>query len=430
MRAASPDPSSLSPALMFNSLLFAGLALVTTPLDAADEAAVEPQAPRSGELIAEDLASPAGVGSSLPYLVAGAAGEVYLSWVEPLEGGADVVRFSALKDQGWSAPIDLVRGTDLFLNWADFPSLTVSASGALIAHWLRQGSDPHGYNAEFSISTDQGKTWSEPQVLHSDTSPVEHGFISIAPLGAAGFGAIWLDGRHGLGQDHGPHGGGEMALYFRSISVAGELGEEQVLDSRVCDCCQTSLIATPGGGLLATYRDRSPEEVRDISFVRFDGKSWSKPALVHEDGWLIPGCPVNGPRLAVGDGFTGAAWFTGAGDDGGDVRLAFKRGAAQAFSKPLEVDDGSPMGRVDLVSLGADSVVISWLEHTEDGAEWRVRRCTSKGGRSRSLTIAEVHSDRASGFLRMVSTGEAAILAWTTSGPERRVELVRLSRQP
>jgi hypothetical protein len=40
-------------------------------------------------------------------------------------------------------------------------------------------------------------------------------------------------------------------------------------------------IAVPGG-MLAVYRDRSPE-IRDIVIARFDGSKWSEPMKVAED---------------------------------------------------------------------------------------------------------------------------------------------------
>ena len=38
---------------------------------------------------------------------------------------------------------------------------------------------------------------------------------------------------------------------------------------------------------MIAYRDRSADEVRDISIVRRVGGRWTKPAPVHDDGWKI-----------------------------------------------------------------------------------------------------------------------------------------------
>jgi hypothetical protein len=356
--------------------------------------------------------------------VLGADGKVYLSWIAREGDVLAVMRFAVLGEEGWGAPLEVMRGQDLFLNWADFPSLCALEDGRLIAHWLRAGEDPQGYDAEFSVSSDRGRTWSAPAVLHSDRKTAEHGFVSIAALDSATFGAIWLDGRQTGGMGH---GGGEMALYYRPISASGELGQEVVLDSRVCDCCQTSLVAAPGGRLLAAYRDRSNSEVRDISHLVFDGQTWSEPRTIHDDGWEIAGCPVNGPRLCLLEGATAAAWFTGVGAGGGSVQVAFRRHGASAFGFPLDVDDGQPVGRVDLVTLDEESVLVSWMEFTQGNwAEWRVRRVWMDGRKEASILVGRIPSERASGFLRMVGSPSGTILTWTTDAEEHPVATVRL----
>jgi len=372
----------------------------------------------------QPLPSPAGASSSLPSLVRGADGIAYLTWVERREGKEAVLQFAELEEEGWSAPREIVRSEELFLNWADFPSLAALQDGTLLGHWPRAGSSPHGYSAEYAISVDRGRSWSAPRRLHDDDSDCEHGFVSVAPLAPDAFGAIWLDGRAHVGVEHGE---GETALYFRRLDATGEAGPERVLDPRVCDCCQTSLVAASEGRALAAYRDRTAEEVRDVSCLALTAEGWSSPESVHEDGWKIPGCPVNGPRLAPGAKWTAAAWYSGAGQAAGDVRVAFRKRGGEDFGFPLDVDDGRPMGRVDVVPAGEDSVFVTWLEVTEGNrAEWRVRRVGLDGSRSESEAIADVPAERSSGFMRMVATTGGAVLAWTTPGTPEQVETARL----
>ena len=400
-------------------------------------APVQDSAPAS-KLVLETGTSPAGAGSSLPNIARGADGQLYLSWVEREAEGQALLSFATLREGGWSEPVEVLRAGDLFLNWADFPSLCALEGGTLIAHWLRKREAGHSYTAEFALSADRGATWSSPRPLHSVTTGPEFGFVSFAALDRETFGALWLDGRKlappaddgGHGEGHGDeHAAGEMALYFRTISAEGELGEERVLDPRVCDCCQTDLVSAGGGRLLAIYRDRSAAEVRDISLVELDGGAWSQPGSVHDDGWSIPGCPVNGPRVLVLGETIAAAWFTGVGDGGGSVLVGFRAPGAKSFGFPIDVDDGLPMGRVDLVALDAESVLVSWLEYAGEasGAEWRVRRVWKDGRQGSALTIAVVPSERSSGFLRMAAQDGGALLAWTGGGDEPRVETARVS---
>jgi hypothetical protein len=52
-------------------------------------------------------------------------------------------------------------------------------------------------------------------------------------------------------------------------------------------------------GPVNSYRDRSENEVRDISVVRHVGERWSKRVTISDDSWQIAACPVNGPAVAA-----------------------------------------------------------------------------------------------------------------------------------
>ena len=163
-----------------------------------------------------------------------------------------------------------------------------------------------------------------------------------------------------------------MTLRHTTISAGGELSGEVVLDSRVCECCQTSAAQTSEGAVVV-YRDRSEKEVRDISIVRFSRGRWTEPEIVHGDGWEIEGCPVNGPSVAASGRRVAVAWFTAAKDTP-RVKIAFSEDAGASFGQPVQVDDGSPIGRVEVLMLRDGSAFVVWLERADKGAEVRARR--------------------------------------------------------
>src|SRR5690606_11989065 len=176
----------------------------------------------------------------------------------------------------------------------------------------------YAYDVMVSRSRDGGATWSPPVRPHSDDTPTEHGFVSMFPVdGAAAddLGIVWLDGRNFAGSDDAPatnemtvryavmHNGipGRLAGDAAASTPAQSAGSEVVLDDRACDCCQTAVAMTSRGPLIA-YRDRSQDEIRDISVTRFIDGAWTEPRTLHEDNWQIDACPVNGPQAdAVGD---------------------------------------------------------------------------------------------------------------------------------
>ncbi|MCA1734393.1 MAG: glycoside hydrolase, partial [Acidobacteria bacterium] len=121
-----------------------------------------PQAPEA--LQVTPLESPSSDGAGEPYLAAGRDGSVLLSWIEQAEGErrADV-RVARMRDGSWSAPATVIGRDDLFVNWADFPSVVEGVDGTLFAHWLQKsGPGPYAYHVMLARSSDDGRTWSEP----------------------------------------------------------------------------------------------------------------------------------------------------------------------------------------------------------------------------------------------------------------------------
>ena len=360
--------------------------------------------------VVEPLEVPCGERSHLPNLAMGADGNIYLSWVEPLVGGGDRLRFSLYQPgKGWGAAQTIASGRNWFVNWADFPSMTALADGTLAAHWLaRLGEGTYAYGVKLSISRDRGKNWGEAIIPHSDRSPSEHGFVALRPLDEHHFFVAWLDGR-AMAADS--HGSGEMGLRAATLSADGILSEERLLDDRVCECCPVDALVNSAQEVWVVYRDRSIEEIRDIHRVQV-GESTSKSlGPIHEDGWSREGCPVNGPAITSSKTGSAIAWYTEV-EERGQVRA---RSLDKDSSPVLRIDDGNPIGRVDLAALEDGSFVACWLERVGDGAEVRVRRWSGNGDKESSHTIASTDPGRRSGFPRIVASGGNEVLvAWTT----------------
>jgi hypothetical protein len=202
-----------------------------------------------------------------------------------------------------------------------------------------------------------------------------------------------------------------MTLRYVKIKRDGALADEAVLDAKVCECCQTSAAMTADGPVLV-YRDRSDEEVRDISVIRLTDGKWSQPRWVAQDGWRINGCPVNGPSVAASGHRVAVAWFTGA-ENAPRVKLAFSSDSGASFGDPITVDDGAPVGRVDVLLHDDGSAMVCWLEKLSGGGDIRVRRVWPNGKRDRTITIAPSGTARSSGFPQMARSGDTLVFAWT-----------------
>jgi hypothetical protein len=349
-----------------------------------------------------------------------------MSWLGRSRAGGRELLFSTYFEGTWSEPRVIAERDRFLVNVADFPSVTSGPGGTLWAHWLERDAAGFGYGVRVTHSVDQGESWSDPWVPHDDGSATEHGFVSMVPVDGR-MGLIWLDGRgYAEGVDGTPPTL-ETALFFRTTDAAGGASEEQSLDARVCDCCQTDVAETAEGPVLV-YRDRSREEIRDIRVMRRVDGVWSDAGLVHEDGWETGACPINGPAIAARGRRVAVVWFTAA-DPAPRVQVAFSDNSGRDFDPPTRVDDGAPAGRVDLVLLSDGSALVSWVERTGNGgAEVRLRRVSADGDLLEGLSATASFSERAGGFPRLAQAGDGAIiLAWTDGeGLRPRVRVTRI----
>lgn len=378
------------------------------------------------------ISNPAPPGSAEPNLTVGPGRQIYLSWLEPGRDSTYAFKLAVRVGDHWSASRTIVRDKSLFVNWADFPSVVALPDGRLAAHWLqRSGPGRYSYGIRISQSADGGVTWTPPVTPHRARVETEHGFVSLWPAAAGRLGAIWLDGRKY--RPTGQTAPNEMMLINTTIGGDNSLGPEVGLDDRVCDCCQTA-VAIAAGGPVAVYRDRTADEIRDIYVVRQVDRRWTTPKPVHNDGWRIAACPVNGPAIAADADRVVVAWFTGAADTA-RVNVAFSDDAGKTFSLPTRVDNGSPAGRVDVLLQADGSALVSWLERMSvpgaqggggEGAEVRVRRVRSDGSLGQWATVARSTAARASGFPQMVATPRGEIFfAWTAPGNPSVVRVAR-----
>jgi hypothetical protein len=382
-----------------------------------------PNSVSSQPLVIRATESPATGDSREPELSATADGRIILSWVEKIDAKRHALR-TAVRDQtGWTEPRTVAEGDNWFVNWADFPSVIGLNDGSFAAHWLvKSGTGTYAYNVNIARSRD-GKTWTKPIVPHLDNTQTEHGFVSLIPLSDGRVGAIWLDGRNmkDMKDDHDEDKplSVNMTLRYAAIDASGNISDEAQLDERVCECCQTSA-ALSSNGIVAVYRDRSQNEVRDIYSVSQSNGSWQTPRAVYSDNWEINGCPVNGPSIAAAGRNVAVAWFTSAGGKP-IAKVSFSADAGATFGSPIQFDDGESQGRVDVLLLEDGSALVCWLAGTPEGGAIKVRRVQLNGSLGPPSVIAQTDISRSSGFPRMARRANEIHFAWTEFGKPSKV---------
>ena len=359
------------------------------------------------EPVAVDV--PAGAGATGPRISGSPELGLILSWMEKDQTGA-ALHFSRYADGQWSAPETVVAGIDMFVNWADMPSVQPIGSGRFAAHWLEMSADlTYSYDVVFVQSDDGGRTWSEPLRPHDDGTPTEHGFVSMFAA-EDGTAMVWLDGRKTGNEATADPVATGMTLRAATVAPDSTISGEQVVDELICDCCQTD-IAVAASGAIAVYRDRTADEIRDISVTRRIDGAWQTGAPIADDRWEIPGCPVNGPSIVADGEFVAVAWFTAAAGRP-VVKLAISPDSGVTFSAPVEVAAGKVQGRVGLALLGDGGVAVSWLQSDESGRHPVYARRYSQDGMPGPARL--VTPDAAAfSFPQIARAGHDLVFVWT-----------------
>jgi hypothetical protein len=355
------------------------------------------------------LASPASDSCAEPFLFADQNRMVYLSWVEK-KGKESSLKFSTLSNDQWSEPVLIASGNNWFVNWADYPVAITDGNNHMAAHFLeKSAANTYAYDIKFLISSDKGRSWSNSKILHDDGKQAEHGFVSMIPYNDKFF-ISWLDGRNtameeGAGGHEEHHG--QMSLRGAIVDMQGNKTDEWELDNRVCYCCQTSTALTNNGPVVV-YRDRSEDEIRDMSIVRFVNGQWTAPKTIFEDKWKITGCPVNGPSVSALGNSLAVAWFS-MPDKKPQVNIIFSKDGGETFDKLIRIDEDKPIGRVDVLMLDEKSAMVSWME----GTVIKAVKVHADGTKESSITIASTSESRSAGFPQMTKSGNKLVFAWT-----------------
>ena len=373
----------------------------------------------------ESLAFPGAPGSGQPRLTSDLDGTPLLSWIEP-DGDFDRLLVSRIGVGGAAPPSEVVRSERMFVNWADYPSVTPITATLWFAHWLRLQPDSRGaYDVATAISQDGGASWTGAEQMNEDETAAEHGFVSVFDWSDE-IAAFWLDGRELANWSFDE----PDALLGTSLRLAryaddGSVLRREIADALVCDCCQPDTAMTAAGPIVI-YRDRTENEIRDVLVRRFTGDGWSEPVGVGAEGWFIEGCPVNGPVVAARGQDVVAAWFTAAN---GHSRVRFARSgdAGASFSGALDIETRGALGQPGIVLDDDRRALVSWWRRgTDGGIDLMARRVEPDGTLGTPLTVAHETVGQPVAVPQLVAFDEAYLLAWSSFDDNGTVRLQRV----
>ena len=352
-------------------------------------------------------------------------GSLSLTWISTNEEMNSSLNLRHFKNGKWTNPQTLAIGSDWFVNWADFPTHAISDDKVLTSYLKKSASGKYTYDVFLNLRKLSGEKIKEDFILNTDGLKAEHGFVSIAAKDNEGFFISWLDGRYTLEKDI--NGNNKpMTIRFAEITNNGDIINETELDSSVCDCCQTSITYSDKGPIVV-YRDRSKEEVRDIYITRNINNKWETPIPVHKDGWVIYGCPVNGPKVVSNSNNIAVSWFT-VSDGKPMVNLSFSEFYGSSFGKPIKINDHDAIGRVDTAFINDREVLISYMEGDDDGTYLRLKKVSIDGKVSEPITISNINSGRSTGVPQLEIINDEVFVIWTVfENQNNQLKTVRLN---
>lgn len=369
-----------------------------------------------------ELALPVAGFSQQHHLEKTADGQLLLSWVET-DVGTSTAKFSVLEEQGWSTPLTVVKVDGKL---ADPPVVLGLSDGSLAAAWMpyiKGAASRYAADIYLARSIDGGLTWGPALQPYGEAAKIYDAQMSLAALPDARLALVWTDMRN---VSHDPAADKSVNRYQLMATVIDKTwraSPELVLDNDVCSCCRSFTDAL-GEQLVTVYRDHAVGEIRDISAVRWQAGGSPQIDNVHADGWVIGGCPSNGPSIDLQAKASVAAWFTAA-DGKGRVKLAFSNDHGAHFDQPIELD-ADASGYVNALILDDGSALVSWRGRSGPDDELRVAKVTADGKLSRQTTLYRGGFPKwPSKYLAMARVGKQAFVAWTDP-IEKQVRLVAL----
>jgi len=227
------------------------------------------------KLTSQEMTNPSTGAGTQPNWSVTPDGGVILSWVETAKDGTYSLKYAVRKGTQWSEARTVAAKRKFFRHPAETPEVMMLGDRQWMAHWVEQPDSSSEAEFIYVSSSTDGIHWNMPLMAHKDSKMVQHGLVSMILSGPNEVSLFWLhtpDGEDGPGY-----------LKRTVVDLAGKELKEETLDYDVCSCCPTSVTKT-AKGLLVAYRDRTPQDIRDISVVRLEGGKWSQPKNVHVDG--------------------------------------------------------------------------------------------------------------------------------------------------
>lgn len=356
------------------------------------------------------------------------SGVVFVAWVGMETDSSWNVYLARMDSAGaFRAPVRVNdRSGDVSVATQNPAQVVVGSDGTVYVGWVSNRAPAHSPVTDVGVrlarSTDGGATFSASSTLRVDpgSRSLANMYYDLAPAPDGSLYASWLDLHYytdSLAAHEAHHIPESVPVpetrvdfrVARSTDGGRSFAGKTILDSSSCICCRTAITVGSDDALHALWRHVFPGDVRDFLSTRStDGAAtFATPVRVHDDHWVLNGCPDIGPDIAIdGRGTVHAAWYTGApGRQGLWHAISSDNGAHFEEPTALLTDRYVPPSEVKLATLG-EAVWAVWEDKRITPG--RIRFALVPGGSATTLGAGE--------FPTIASGAGVIAVAWSDRG--------------
>ncbi|CAG0973265.1 hypothetical protein MTYP_01350 [Methylophilaceae bacterium] len=295
------------------------------------------------------------------------------------------------------------------------PKIAVGPEGNIYVSWTQALAKPYTGYIWFSRSTDGGKTFSAPVIVHGDRAEITHRFDALTVAANGRVYVAWVDKRDLVAAKARKRAYDGAAIYYAySDDAGGSFSAEQKLADNSCECCRIALTTDAAGNAVALWRHLFDGGVRDHAIAKFSDAPVTGAKRASFGGWKIDACPHHGPAIARGEDWGWhMAWF----DGGEKTGLFYARMDGEAWvSSPARRfgDADQQAGHPALMSRG-EQVWLVWKELTDASAIIKMA-VSDDGGKSWSDAARVAETAGNSDHPQLLAYQDGVFLGWNTAG--------------
>lgn len=211
-------------------------------------------------------------------------------------GIGDTVKYRRSDDAGktFSESISLPMVNALSLGMRRGPRIAVTDSTICVtAIGGKQGKGRDGDLLSL-VSTDGGKTWSEPVIVNDVADAAREGLHAMASGPKNSLCCVWLDLRTKSSEIMASTSKDGGKTWSKNTTVY------RSPDGSVCECCHPSVAIDPKGGVVVQWRN-SLSGARDLYVASSGdgGKTFGDATKLGKGSWPLDGCPMDGGAIAT-----------------------------------------------------------------------------------------------------------------------------------